>query len=411
LAGKVLRAGAPERFRSGAALARPMRPFAAQRMRTVEASGTVKTADTIARLKAQGKQVVSFTVGEPDFDTPADIRDAAKKALDEGMTHYTSSYGLPALREAIARKSRDENHIPCEARHVLVTPAKQAIFEAILACIDPGDEVVLTDPAWVSYEPIIRLAGGKPVAVRVDARKDFRMRPEDVASVLTPKTKLLIANSPNNPTGSVLRDTDVRGLCDLAKDHDLWVLSDEIYEKMVYDGKHLSFAAQDGMFERTITVNGFSKAYAMTGWRLGWLVAPEPALNEVSKLQQHSITHCTSFAMAGGIAALQGPQQSVHAMVAEFQARRDLVVDGLNRIPGFRCVRPQGAFYVFPSYDVPLSSQEFADVLLREAGVAVTPGSSFGRAGEGHVRISYAASRATIQEGLERIRAACASLG
>lgn len=387
-----------------------MRAFRAERMRPVEASGTVKTADVIARLKAQGKEVVSFTVGEPDFDTPPHIREAAKKALDDGMTHYTSSYGLPALREAIAKKSREENRIPCEAKHVLVTPAKQAIFEALLACIDPGDEVVLTDPAWVSYEPIVRLAGGKPVPVPVDARHDFRMRPEDMASVITPRTKLLIVNSPNNPTGSVLREADVRGLCDLAKDHDLWVLSDEIYEKILHDGQHVSVAAQPGMFERTLTVNGFSKAYAMTGWRLGWLVAPEPALGEVSKLQQHSITHCTSFAMAGGIAALQGPQGSIAEMAREFGARRDLLVAGLNKIPGFRCNVPAGAFYAFPSYDFPLASQEFADWLLAEAGVAVTPGSSFGRRGEGHVRISYATSRADIAKGLQRIEAACAKL-
>jgi aspartate aminotransferase len=388
-----------------------MRDFRAQRMRGVEASGTVKTADTIARLKAQGKEVVSFSVGEPDFPTPPHICQAAAQAMDQGYTHYTSSFGLPALREEIARKSRDENHIACETKHVLVTPAKQAIFEVLMASIDPGDEVVLTDPAWVSYEPIVRMAGGRPVTVTVEAHKDFRMLPEDVASVLTPKTKLVIANSPNNPTGSVLRDSDVKGIADLARDHDLWVLSDEIYEKILYEGKHTSFASLDGMFERTITVNGFSKAYAMTGWRLGWLLAPEPALAEISKIQQHSITHCTAFAMVGGIAALKGSQRSVQDMVREFQARRDLVVEGLNKIPGFNCVRPKGAFYAFPSYAFNMNSQEFGDFLLQEAGVAVTAGSSFGRRGEGHVRISYANSRENLQKGLERIAAACKKLG
>lgn len=387
-----------------------MRDFRAQRMRAVEASGTVKTADIVARLKAQGKEVVSFSVGEPDFPTPRHICEAAAKAMEQGYTHYTSSFGLPALREEVARKSKDENGIPCEPKHVLVTPAKQAIFEVLLASIDPGDEVVVTDPAWVSYEPIIRLAGGRPVPVTVEAHKDFRMLPEDVAHVLTPKTKMIIANSPNNPTGSVLRDTDVKGIADLAKDKDLWVLSDEIYEKILYEGKHRSFASLDGMFERTITVNGFSKAYAMTGWRLGWLVAPEPAMQEISKLQQHSITHCTAFAMVGGIAALKGSQAFVKEMVAEFKARRDLVVEGLNKIPGFSCTRPPGAFYVFPSYTFPMNSQEFADFLLQEAGVAVTAGSSFGRRGEGHVRISYANSRENLQKGLERIAEACAKL-
>lgn len=379
-------------------------------MRPVEASGTVKTADIVAKLKAQGKEVVSFSVGEPDFATPQHICNAASEAMFQGYTHYTSSFGLPPLREEIARKSRDENGIPCEAKHVLVTPAKQAIFEILLASIDPGDEVVVTDPAWVSYEPIIKMAGGRPVPVTVEAHKDFRMLPEDVAAVLTPKTKLIIANSPNNPTGSVLRESDVKGICDLAKDKDLWVLSDEIYEKILYEGKHVSFASQEGMFERTITVNGFSKAYAMTGWRVGWLIAPDQALNEISKIQQHSITHCTAFAMMGGIAALKGSQAFVKEMRDEFQARRDLIVDGLNKIPGFHCVRPKGAFYVFPSYDFNLNSQEFADYLLSEAGVAVTAGSSFGRRGEGHIRISYANSRANLQKGLERIRDACKKL-
>jgi len=388
-----------------------MRDFRAQRMRSVELSGTVKTADIVAKLKAQGKEVISFSVGEPDFPTPSHICDAAKQSLDRGETHYVSSYGLPELRSLIAQKSQRDNHIPCEAKHVLVTPAKQALFEAILASVEPGDEVVITDPAWVSYEPMIRLAGGKPVVVTVDARDEFRMLPEDVASVLTPRAKLLIVNSPNNPTGSVLRSEDVRGLCDLAKDKDLWVLSDEIYEKLVFDGQHHSIAAQPGMFERTVTVNGFSKSYAMTGWRLGWVVAPEPALNEISKVQQHSITHPTSFAQAGGIAALNGPQKSIEEMAAEFRARRDLVVEGLNKVPGWKCTKPSGAFYVFPSYDFPLNSQEFSDFLLEEAGVAVTAGSAFGRAGEGHVRMSYANSRANLQKGLDRIQESCAKLG
>lgn len=395
----------------GPALAPPMpREFRAQRMRAVEGSGTVKTADIVARLKAQGKEVISFSVGEPDFPTSRHICEAASKAMEQGYTHYTSSYGIPALREEVARRSREENAIPCEAKHVLVTPAKQAIFEAILAGIDPGDEVVLTDPAWVSYEPIIKMAGGRPVPVTVEGHKGFRMMPEDVAAVLTPKTKMVIANSPNNPTGAVLADTDIKGISDLAQDHDFWVLSDEIYERILYEGKHRSFAALDGMFERTITINGFSKAYAMTGWRLGWIVAPEPALNEMSKIQQHSITHCTAFAMMGGVAALKGSQAFVHEMVAEFKARRDLVVEGLNKIPGFSCTRPPGAFYVFPSYTFNMNSQEFADHLLLEAGVAVTAGSSFGRRGEGHIRISYATSRQHIQQGLARIAQACAKL-
>lgn len=372
-------------------------------MRSVEASGTVKTHDILQRLRAEGREVISFSVGEPDFATPKHIREAAKKALDEGHTHYTSSYGIQPFREAIAEKSKKENHIPCEPKHVLVTPAKQAIFMGLFATIEPGDEVVLADPAWVSYEPIVRMCGGNPVRVPVTAHKDYRLLPEDVADAITPRTRMIIVNTPANPTGGVGTPEDVAGIADLARDHDLWVLSDELYEKILYDGKHVSIASIPGMFERTLTVNGLSKAYAMTGWRLGWMLAPESILGEVGKVQQHSITHCTSFAQHAGVAALRGPQRFVEEMVAEFRARRDLVVDGLNRIKGFNCLRPKGAFYAFPSTSFGVGSEELATFLLENAGVALTPGSAFGPGGERHLRISYANSRENLQKGLDAV--------
>ncbi|MBI4393401.1 MAG: pyridoxal phosphate-dependent aminotransferase [Euryarchaeota archaeon] len=382
----------------------------AKRMDDVEASGTVKTTDIVNRLKAEGKEIVSFSIGEPDFITPKHIRDAATRALDAGFTHYTSSYGIPELREAIAKKSVSDNGIPCEAKHVLVTPAKQAIFEAIFATVDPGDEVIIPDPGWVSYEPIIKLAGGVPVHVKVEAHKDFRQMPDDIGRAVTPKTKMIIVNSPSNPTGSVATESDVKGVAEIAKSHDLLVLSDEIYEKIIYEGKHHSIAAEHGMMERTITVNGLSKSYAMTGWRIGWLVAPLDILTHISKIQQHSITHVTSFAQKAAVTALTASQRSVADMAAEFKTRRDLVVEGLNAIPGMHCVKPKGAFYVFPRFDYEMSSEELSTYILSEAGVAVTPGSAFGPNGEHHLRISYANSQENLRKGLDRMREALGKL-
>ncbi|HVL87801.1 MAG TPA: pyridoxal phosphate-dependent aminotransferase [Candidatus Thermoplasmatota archaeon] len=387
-----------------------MRSFHARRLADVEPSGTVKLQDVIARLKSQGREIVSLSVGEPDFATPKHVREAAKKALDEGHTHYTSSFGIPTLREAVADKHRKENGIPAEPKHVLVTPAKQAVFMAMLATLDEGDEVLLPDPAWVSYEPIARMCGARPVPVPVSAHRDYRMLPEDVARAVTPKTKMIVLNSPSNPTGGVATDHDVKGLADLAVDKDLLVLSDELYEKILYEGRHVSPASLPGMFERTITVNGLSKSFAMTGWRLGWAVAPEPLLAEMSKIQQHSITHCATFAQHAAVAALRGSQRFVEEMRTEFLARRDLVVNALNATPGFNCVRPKGAFYVFPSYSFGIPSEDLALFLLENAGVAVTPGSAFGANGEGHLRISYANSRENLQKGLAAIAEAVPKL-
>lgn len=382
---------------------RPKRVHA-KRMDDIEASGTVKTTDIVNRLKAEGREIVSFSIGEPDFITPKHIRDAAIRALEAGFTHYTSSYGIPELRDAIAKKSSAENGIPCEAKHVLVTPAKQAIFEGVFATVDPGDEVIIPDPGWVSYDPIVKMAGGVPVRVKVEAHKDFRQIPDDIARGVTPRTKMIVLNSPANPTGAVAAESDIKGIAEIAKRHDLLVLSDEIYEKIIYEGKHHSIAAEPGMFERTLTVNGLSKSYAMTGWRVGWLIAPTEILTHVSKVQQHSITHVTSFAQKAAVAALTGSQRSVHDMAAEFKARRDLVVDGINSMPGIRCVKPKGAFYVFPRYDFEIGSEDLATHILSEAGVAVTPGSAFGPNGEGHLRISYANSQENLRKGLDRMR-------
>jgi aspartate aminotransferase len=377
-------------------------------MARITASATVAISNLVAQKRREGVDVVSFSVGEPDFDTPQHIKDACVKALQEGKTKYVPGPGIPELREAAARYHQQENKIPCKAENVLIAPSKQSVLYSILAVADQGDEVVIPDPAWVSYEPMVQWAHAKPVGVPLSGETGFRMTPDAVAERITKKTKAIVLNSPSNPTGGVNTEADVKGIADLAKDHDLWVLSDEMYQKIRYDGApHLSPASLPGMFERTITLDGCSKTYAMTGWRIGWAVAPKPAWVELDKLQSQSLTHCTSFAQYGAVAAVNGPKDSVEAMRKEFQARRDLIVAGLRRMPGVSCPNPGGAFYVFPRFDPKawggMDDSRLAEALLAKANVAGTPGSSFGSHGRDHIRLSYATSRERIQEGLRRM--------
>ena len=379
----------------------------AERIDRVKESGTMKMKELAGQKKAEGKKILSFTVGEPDFDTPKHIVEAAKKALDEGKTRYLNAPGLPELREAIAGSAKASNGIPCDSSNVMVTPTKHAIFETIMSTVNPGDEVIMPDPAWVSYEPATALASGRAVPVTTTEENEWRVLPEAVAELITPKTKMILLNSPSNPCGSIATKDDIKGIADLAKDHDLVVLSDEVYEKIVFDGhKHYSIAAEPDMFERTVTVSGFSKTFAMTGWRMGWLVAPKPLFKAISKVQQHSITHVTTFAQYGGLAAMVGSQEPVNMMVNEFKERRDLVMKLINEIPQLHCDVPKGAFYVFPRYEGSMKSEEMALYLMDKAEVAVTGGAAFGAAGEQHLRISYATSKDNIAEGFERIKKA-----
>jgi aspartate aminotransferase len=366
-------------------------------------SATLKSKELINRMKAEGREVLAFTVGEPDFNTPQFISDAAIKALNEGFTHYTASPGIPELRSAVAEKSKNENNIPCGPENVMITPTKFGIYTAILAAVNQGDEVIISDPAWVSYEPMVQMAQGKPVFVKTYNEDEFRMIPENVMEAVTDKSKMIILNSPSNPTGGVATRGDIKGIADIARDHDLIVLSDEIYEKIIYEGEHYSIAAEEGMAHRTFTVNGFSKAYAMTGWRLGWVIAPKILFNGISKIQQHSISCCTSFAQKGGVAALNGPVEIITEMVNEFKARRELVINRINEIPGLSCFMPKGAFYAFFGFDYNLTSEEFCTQLIEKAGVVLTPGSAFGPGGEGFVRLSYAASQEMLNRGLDKI--------
>jgi len=376
-----------------------------ERVKRVKESGTMRMKELAGQKKAEGKNIISFTVGEPDFDTPKHIVEAAKKALDDGKTRYLDAPGLPELREAVANMEKNDNKVPCDKSNVLITPTKQAIFETILATINEGEEVIMPDPAWVTYEPCVQLAGGKAVPVIATDEQEFRVLPEKVAELITDKTKMILLNSPSNPCGAVSTHEDIKGLADLAKDHNLLVLSDEVYEKIIFDGmKHHSIAAEPGMFDRTITISGFSKTYAMTGWRLGWLVAPKPIFKGINKIQQHSITHAVSFAQYGGLAALTGPKEPVKMMVKEFEERRDLIMKLMKEIPSLHCDKPKGAFYVFPRYDQKMPSEELALLLMDKAEVALTGGSSFGSAGEQHLRISYATNKKNIQEGMERLK-------
>ncbi len=382
----------------------------AKRVTSIESSPTIRLSNLVTEMKARGEKVLSLSVGEPDFPTPAHIVEAAKKALDEGFTKYTSSLGIKELREAIAEKSAKENQIPAKPENVLVAPTKHTIYMACMALLEPGDEAIIPDPGWVSYGPMVVLAGAKPVPVRAADEDRFVPSVDAIAESITPRTRLLMLNSPSNPAGSVYPRETMNGIADLAKDHDLVVVSDEIYEKILYEGEHVSPASLDGMFERTVTANGFSKTYSMTGWRLGWLVAPKPIFQEISKVQEHSITCATAFAQKAGVVALRGPTEPLQQMVAEFRARRDLITAELAKIDRVSCFRPAGAFYVFPKFDIPLDDTALGEKLLKEAKVAITPGSAFGEAGAGHERLSYAASRDTITECVQRVGEVVAKL-
>ncbi|UCH88376.1 MAG: pyridoxal phosphate-dependent aminotransferase [Thermoplasmata archaeon] len=376
----------------------------AKRMQHIRRSATLKLAERAKELASSGKDIISLSMGEPDFTTPEHIIQAAKNALDEGLTHYTPALGIPELREAVTKHCNENNNIPAKAADIMILPTKLAVYNSMLAMVGPGDEVIIPEPAWVTYEPCVQLAQAKSVSIHLDADKDFRLIPDDLAEAITPKTKMLVLNSPCNPTGGVYSKSDIEGIAQLAVDHDIIVLTDEIYEKIIYEGQHYSIAAQPDMFERTITTSGFSKGYAMTGWRVGWVVAGPSIFSQLKKLQEHSITCATSFAQYGALAALNGPQDCVNEMVTEFKKRRDLVVEGLNNIDGFNCNKPKGTFYAFFSYEYQMNSNDFANYLLENAGVALTPGSGFGAAGEGFLRMSYAASQSQLKEGLGRIK-------
>ncbi|MGP8336892.1 MAG: pyridoxal phosphate-dependent aminotransferase [Methanosarcinaceae archaeon] len=371
------------------------------RLKRIEESATIKIANIANQLKQNGVDIISLSLGEPDFDTPKHICDAAADAMYRGETHYAPSSGIPELRSAIADKLCTENKLDVAESDVLVTPgAKQAIFEIMMSVLDDGDEALLFDPAWVSYDPCIKFAGADSVWVPTDPNNGFA--PYDIQESITNRTRVIVVNSPSNPTGGVFGKDIQKLVADIAIDHDLLVLSDEIYEKIVYDTKHVSIGSMDGMHERTITVNGFSKAYAMTGWRLGYVTAAPEILKGLLNIHSHSVSSATTFVQYGGIAALTGPQEPVLEMVKEFKTRRDILVGGLNSI-GIKCKKPEGAFYAFADVSEYGNGDEVTEKLLANAHVAVTPGSAFGASGKDFVRISYAISQERIRDALGRI--------
>ena len=374
----------------------------AERVGRVEPSATVAVGNKASELQEQGVDVVDLSVGEPDFPTPERIREAGQQAIEEGHTGYTASSGIPELREAITTDLKAKG-VACGPENVVVTPgAKQALFETVQALVDEGDEVILLDPAWVSYEAMVKLAGGD--LTRVDlGQHDFDLEPalDDLAAAISDETQLLLVNSPSNPTGAVFSDAALEGVRDLAVEHDVTVVADEIYDRITYDADPTSLASFDGMAERTVTVNGFSKAYSMTGWRLGYLAAPEALVDQVSKIHGHSVTCAPNFVQHAGVEALRSVESDVATMVEAFERRRDLVVD-LLADHGKVIPRPQGAFYaMIPTEDGPNDDVEWADAAIEDAHVATVPGSAFNA--PGYARISYAASEERLKEGFERL--------
>jgi aspartate aminotransferase len=367
-----------------------------KRVKAIQPSPTLRISSAAKMLAEEGKPVIDMGVGEPDFKTPQHIIDAALKALNEGKTFYTPAKGIPALIDAIVEKVRADG-IEANAENIIATPgAKYAVFEAIMSTVEKGDEVILLDPSWVSYEPCVRLAEGK--VVWVPHAEGFEDAP--VESYITNKTKMIILNSPSNPLGVVYPRKFLEKVRDIAVDHNLLVMSDEIYEKIIFEGEHVSIATLEGMLERTIVISGFSKSYAMTGWRLGYAIAPEWIIKEMVKLQSHSVSHPTSFVQYAGIAALKGNQGCVEEMVAEFKARRDMLMNRLDKL-GISYAPPKGAFYMF--IDVGMDSLRFSEEFLQEEYVATTPGKAFGKAFKTWVRLSYATSRSNIAEVLNRL--------
>lgn len=377
---------------------------------SLERLGTETAFEVLARakaLEATGKRVIHLEIGEPDFDTPAHIVETAAKALKDGQTHYCPAPGIPALREAAAEHLTRHRGIPVTPESIVVTPgAKPFLFYGILATCDPGDEVIYPNPGFPIYESAIRWAGATPVPLPITEDKDFAFSADDLAERLTPKTKMVILNSPANPTGGYVSKQLNAEIARVLADHDCWILSDEVYSEMLYGGaEHDTIAGHEGLQDRTILLDGFSKTFAMTGWRLGYASLPEALREPITRLIINSVSCTAPATQLAGVAALTGPRTEIDAMMAEFGRRRDAVVSGLNSLPGVSCIEPAGAFYAFPS--VKGTGQDgriVADRLLTEAGVAVLSGTAFGEYGDGYLRLSYANSMDNILEAIEAMR-------
>ena len=376
---------------------------------------TAASFDMLARgkaLEAQGRSIIHLGIGEPDFDTPAFIRQAADAALAAGFTHYGPAAGLPEFRKLIADTWRARRGIACEAANVVVTPgAKPVLFFTMLATLEPGDEVLIPTPAFPTYASVASFVGARVVPVPLVPARGFDVDLDALRARITPRSRMLVLNSPHNPTGGVIPPATLAAIAELAHRHDLLVMSDEIYAGMVYEGESPSIATMPGMAERTVVVDGFSKTYAMTGWRLGFGIMPEPLARHLGALMNNSNSCTATFVQKAGEAALTGPQGEVAAMVAEFRVRRAQVVSALNAMPGVCCTQPAGTFYAFPRIEVAgWTSAQLADQLLDQAGVVTLPGTGFGAEGEGYLRLSYANSEANLRKALDRMRPVLARL-
>jgi aspartate/methionine/tyrosine aminotransferase len=370
--------------------------------------GTETAFEALARakaLEAQGRSIIFLGIGEPDFDTPEHIVDAAKQALDDGYTHYTPSAGIAEVREAIAADMGARLGHEVAGSNVIVTPGgKPVMFFTILALAEEGDEVIYPNPGFPIYESMIRFAGATPVPMRLHEERGYNPDVDELRALVSPRTKLIIVNSPNNPCGSVIPEPDLAAIAEIANEANAVVLSDEIYKDFYYEGSHVSITRYPGMWERTVVLDGLSKSYAMTGWRVGYGLFPDELVEPVTRLMTNSVSCTSAFSQVTAMAALASSQASVTSMVAEFKTRRDLLVDGLNELPGISCPMPMGAFYAFPNISrTGRTSQEFEESLLKDAGVSVLAGTSFGAFGEGYARISFANSQENIREALRRM--------
>ena len=377
-----------------------------ERVTRLESEGAFVVLAKAKKMEAEGKSVIHLQIGEPDFDTPKNIAEAGIKAIRDGHTHYAPSGGTFEAREVAAEYMSKTRNIEVKAENVIIMPGcKPLIFCAMIALINDGDEIIVPNPGYPTYRSVTKFLGARPVPVKLREENEFRFRIDDLKSLITPKTRMIILNSPENPTGGILTWEDLEGIYEVARDYDLWVLSDEIYSRIVYDTEFKSIASIPGAMERTIAIDGLSKTYAMTGWRCGFAAMPKKLADYMFTLAINNFSSTATFTQFALVEALTGSQTAIDDMVAEFRRRRDVIVDGLNEIEGISCLKPEGAFYVFPNITgTGLKSQEFADIMLEQGGVACLSGTAFGEYGEGYVRFSYANSIENIKEGLSRVK-------
>jgi len=392
----------------------------AKRAGLVSSSLTLAITAKVKEMRQRGVDVIGFGAGEPDFDTPPHIKEEAKRAMDDGFTKYTPSSGIKELKEAISKKFREDNRLNYSLSQIIVScGAKQCLYNAIQVICEEGDEVILPSPYWVSYPEQIKLSGAVPRILKTRGEDGFKINPQTLSNRITSKTKLLILNSPNNPTGAVYSKDELKAIAEIAIKNNIYIISDEIYEKIIYEAKHTSIASLNSKIkDLTIVINGVSKTYSMTGWRIGYAAGKEEIIKAMSNLQSHSTSNPTSFSQKGALAAISGPQDSVIKMRSEFKKRRDYMLKKLNQIPGISCTEPRGAFYLFPNVSKLIgrsfngekikNSLDLTDFLLREAKVAVVPGVAFGA--DNYIRLSYATSMDNIIKGIERLKKAVSKL-